>query len=118
MGLRKCCVVGCYCKAGLCSCNNADTWATHGDNFGEPGQLNVRQNLDRDLVLDQCNLMHRLGRVERDEADQRHPRGIADRQYDLHAGLRREQRHVAGGQGDGSGECRPGAGQRRVRIGE
>jgi hypothetical protein len=57
--------------------------------------------------------------VERDEADQRHPRrSIADRHYDLHAGLHRERRYVPGGQCDGNGECRPGGGQRRVRIGE
>jgi hypothetical protein len=62
--------------------------------------------------------MHRLGRVERDEADQRHPRGIADKHYDLHADLHRERRYVRSSQYDGSGECRPGGGQRRVRIGE
>jgi len=95
-----------------------DDSATHGGNFGEPDQHSVWQNLDRDLVLDQRNLMHRLGRVERDEADQRHPRSIADRHYDLHAGLHRERRYVPGGQCDGSGECRPDASQRRVRIGE
>ena len=62
--------------------------------------------------------MPRLGRVERDEGDQRHPRGIADKHYDLHADLPRERRYIPSSQYDGSGECRPGAGQRRVRIGE
>jgi hypothetical protein len=120
MGLWECCVVGRYCKVGLCSRNtNSDTNAnsdTHGDNFVKSGQHNVRQYLDRDLVLDQRNLMHRLGRVERDEGDQWHSRGIADKHYDLHADLHRERRYVPGSQYDGSGGC--GAGQRRVRIGE
>jgi hypothetical protein len=63
--------------------------------------------------------MRRLGRVERAEGDQRHPRGIADKHYDLHADLLRERRHFPSSQYDGNGECcRPGAGQRRVRIGE
>jgi hypothetical protein len=61
--------------------------------------------------------MHRLGRVERAEGDQRHLRGIADKHYDLHADLHREKRCVSS-QYDGSGECRASAGQRRVRIGE
>ena len=95
-----------------------DDYATHGDNVGEPDQHNVRQSLDRDLVLDQCNLMHRLGRVGRDEADQRHAGGIADKHDDLHADLHRKQRYVRSSQYDGNGERRPGAGQRRVRIGE
>ena len=61
--------------------------------------------------------MHRLGRVERDEADQRHPRGIADKHCDLRADLHRRRRYVPSSQHDGSGECRPpGAGQRHVRI--
>jgi hypothetical protein len=60
--------------------------------------------------------MHRLGRVERDEGNQRHPRGIADKHCDLHADLHRERRYVAGSQYDRNGECRPGGGQRRVRI--
>jgi hypothetical protein len=60
--------------------------------------------------------MHRLGRVERDEGDQRYLRGIADKHCDLHANLHRERRHVAGCQYDGSGERRAGGGQRRVRI--
>ena len=120
MGLWECCVVGCYCKVGLCSCNvNACTHpATHGDNFGEPGQHNVRQCLDRDLVLDQRNRMHRCGRVDGSEGDQRHLRCIAGKHGDLHTDLHRERRYVAGGQYDGSGECRPGAGQWLVRIGE
>jgi hypothetical protein len=88
-----------------------------GDNFGEPGQRNVRQNLDRDLVRAQRNRMPRLGRVERGEGDQRHLRGIADKHYDLHADLHREGRCVKS-QCDGSGECRPDAGKWRVRIGE
>ena len=61
--------------------------------------------------------MHRLGRVERGEGDQRYLRRIADKHCDLHADLQRERRYVTG-QYDGSGECQPGAGQRRVRIGE
>jgi hypothetical protein len=62
--------------------------------------------------------LHRLGRVEREEGDQRHFRGIADKHCDLHADLCGEGRRP-GSQYDGSGECRrPGGGQRRVRIGE
>jgi hypothetical protein len=61
--------------------------------------------------------MHRLGRVERAEGDQWHPRGIADKHCDLHADLHREGRCISS-QYDGSGGCRPGAGERRVRIGE
>jgi hypothetical protein len=126
IGLWKCCAVGCYCKVGLCSCNtnsdtnanSADTCATHGDNFGKSGQHNFRQSLGRDLVLDQRDLMRRLGRLDGDEGDQRYPCGIADRHYGLHADLHRERRYVRSSQYDGSGECRPGAGQRRVRIGE
>ncbi len=81
--------------------------ATHGDNFGKSGQHDLRQSLDRDLVLDQRNLMHRVGRVDGDEGDQRYPYGIADKHYDLHADLHREWRYVRSGQYDGSGECRP-----------
>ena len=58
------------------------------------------------------------GRLDGDEGDQRHPGGIADKYYDLHADVHRERRHVPSSQYNGSGECQPGAGQRRVRIGE
>jgi hypothetical protein len=121
-GLWKCCVVGCYCKVGLCSRNtNSDTnanSATHGDNCGKSGQHDVRQSLDRDLVLDQRNFMHGRGRLDGGEGAQRYPDGIAAKYYDLHADVHREQWHLARSQYDGSGECRPGAGRRRVRIGE
>ena len=91
MGLWKCCVAGCYRKVGLCSCNiNTDAnCATHGVIFGKSGQHDLRQSLDRDLVLDQRNLMHRLGWLDGDEGDQRHPGGIAGKHYDLHAELQR-----------------------------
>ena len=91
MGLWKCCVAGCYRKVGLCSCNiNTDaSCATHGVIFGKSGQRDLRQSLDRDLVLDQRNLMHRLGWLDGDEGDQRHPGGIAGKHYDLHAELQR-----------------------------
>jgi hypothetical protein len=122
MGLWKCCVVGCYCKVGLCSRNTkSDTnanFATHGDNFGKSGQHNFRQSLGRYLVLDQRDLMRRLGRLDGDEGYQRYSYGIADRHYDLHAELQRERRHVRTSQCDGSRECRRGGGQRHVRIGE
>ena len=62
--------------------------------------------------------MHRRRRLDGGEGAQRHPDGIAAKYYDLHADVLRERRHFARGQDDGSGECRPGAGQRRVRIGE
>jgi hypothetical protein len=60
--------------------------------------------------------MHRLGRVERGEGDQRHPRDIAGKHCDLHAELRRERRRVPSSQYDGSGERRSCAGHRLVRI--
>jgi len=69
---------------------NSDTNATHGVIFGKSGQHDLWRNLDRDLVLDQRNLMHRVGRVERDEGDQRYPYGSADKHYDLHAELHRD----------------------------
>ena len=64
--------------------------------------------------------MYRLGRLDGDEGNQRYPYGIADKHDDLHAEVQRERRRVLSCQCqyDGSGECRSGAGQRRVRIGE
>jgi hypothetical protein len=62
--------------------------------------------------------MHGRGRLDGGEGAQRYPDGIAAKYYDLHADVHRERRHLARSQYDGSGECRPGAGQRRVRIGE
>jgi hypothetical protein len=124
MGLRECCVVGCYCKAGLCSCrlnSVADAFTdpcTGGVNFGKSGQRELWQSLGGDLVLDQRNLVHRVGRMERDEGDQWYADGFADKHDDLHAELRRAWRHVRSIQCDGGGECRAGTGQRPVRIGE
>ena len=62
--------------------------------------------------------MHRLGRVEREEGDQRYPRGIADKHYDLHADLHRARWQDRSSQYDGNGDGRRAGGQRRVRIGE
>jgi hypothetical protein len=78
--------------------------ATHGGIFGKPDQHNRRQNLDGDLVLDQRNVMHRLGQLDGDESYQRHPCGIADKHGDLCADLHRHRRHVLG-QCDGGGVC-------------
>jgi hypothetical protein len=62
--------------------------------------------------------MHRQRRLDRDESHQWHSCGIANRHHDLHADLYWVQRFVLSSQYDGGCECRPGAGQRRVRIGE
>ena len=78
----------------------------YGYIFGEPGQHNLRQNLDGDLVLDQCNLVHRQRRLDRDESHQWHSCGIADRHHDLHADLYWVPRFVLSSQYDGGCECR------------
>ena len=120
MGLWKCCVAGCYRKVGLCSCNiNTDaSCATHGVICGKSGQRDLRQSLDRDLVLDQRNLMHSLGWLVGDESNQRDPYGIADKHRHLLADLHRARRQDRSSKYDGDGEGGPGASQRRVRIGE
>jgi hypothetical protein len=102
------CVGVCATSSATSSATSATSSATssaaHGGIFGKPDQHNRRQNLDRDLVLDQRNLMHRLGQLDGDESDQRHPCGIADKHGDLRADLHRHRRHVLG-QCDGAGVC-------------
>jgi len=88
-----------FCVGVCATCSSA-----HGGNFGKPDQHNRWQSLGRDLVLDHCDLMHRLGQLDGGESYQRHPCGIADKHRDLHADLHRDRRHVLG-QYDGGGVC-------------
>jgi hypothetical protein len=90
--LWKCCVVGCYCKVGLCSCNTSsapDACVTHGVIFGEPDQHSVRQSIYHELVLNRRNFMHGCGRLDGYEGAQRHPGRITAKYYDLHADVHR-----------------------------
>ena len=91
---------------------------THGRIFGEPDQHKLRQNRDRDLVLDLRILMLGLGRLDRGERYQRHSCGIAEKHHDLHADVLRGLGYALGSQHDGGCGYRRGGDQRRVWIGE
>ena len=62
--------------------------------------------------------MRGLGRLDRDEGDQRYPDGFAGKYDVLHAKLQRRRRHVRTSEYNGNGEYRWSCGQRYMRIGE
>jgi hypothetical protein len=69
----------------------------HGDADGKPQQRGRRQRLNADLDHHERDLVHGIGRLERDSRNQRQsPDGRPQRNHDLHADVRRRSRHHAG----------------------